>query len=574
MSATELEVGGRPIVATGSWTRVAAWSVPLGLLLLGAAVRWWAAGQVVFPANEGSAFYVDTARNIVEGRGFVSDAIWSYATPPLVLPKPAFELWMPMASFLAALPMALLGTSFAVAQLGSILLGAAIGPLTWYVARQAAHRQGLGERRAATVAIGSGIVASILGPFLIAAALPDSTTPFLVLGVLGAIATARLVERPSVRVGLALGVLLGLAYLSRQEAVYLGLTYLILAIGPLRRAAAGRRLREAISLLAAPVAGGLVVVAPWFARNVAAFGTLFPGQALENVYLSRNEEIFAYLERPTAESFLAQGPVAIVAHMVDALSHDLLTVVVLPALPVGLLGLIAALVMRRSPAFREATALRALLVAGLVIYLVTSLLLPVATLWGTFLHASGPPLVGLIVAAMLGLDAAIARLGRYRRWSRPNAWLGTVLVVAVAAPFSLLQIDVLGRQAATQQARIAAIAAQLEALPEIAAFPRAGTEAAGPPRRRAALISDHAVWLAHELRRPVIALPDEPPAAVAQLAEDFGTTLVVLLDERGRYPAAWLDARDDACLASAPERLEAPGGGAWLVRLQPGCGPP
>ena len=47
---------------------------------------------------------------MAEGRGPVIDAIWSYATPPFTLPgKPAFELWQPMASFIAALPMPLPG---------------------------------------------------------------------------------------------------------------------------------------------------------------------------------------------------------------------------------------------------------------------------------------------------------------------------------------------------------------------------------------------------------------------------------------------------------------------------------
>ena len=43
------------------------------------------------------------------------------------------------------------------------------------------------------------------------------------------------------------------------------------------------------------------------------------------------------------------------------------------------------------------TALGALVLSGLLTFVATSLLFPVATLWGTFQHASGPLLVGLIV---------------------------------------------------------------------------------------------------------------------------------------------------------------------------------
>ena len=35
--------------------------------------------MVTFPTNEGSAYYLGVARNLLEGHGLVSDALWSYA---------------------------------------------------------------------------------------------------------------------------------------------------------------------------------------------------------------------------------------------------------------------------------------------------------------------------------------------------------------------------------------------------------------------------------------------------------------------------------------------------------------
>ena len=89
------------------------------LFMVALAARAVVALAVPFPASEDSAYYVGVARNLLEGNGLVSDAIWSYATPPLVVPKPAFELWMPMATFVAAIPMALFGTTFGAAQVGT-----------------------------------------------------------------------------------------------------------------------------------------------------------------------------------------------------------------------------------------------------------------------------------------------------------------------------------------------------------------------------------------------------------------------------------------------------------------------
>ena len=74
----------------------------------GGVVRAYFAAQIVFPKPEDTAYYVGVARNLLEGRGLVSDALWSYQTPPLVFPRPAFEVWLPLPTFLAAIPMALL----------------------------------------------------------------------------------------------------------------------------------------------------------------------------------------------------------------------------------------------------------------------------------------------------------------------------------------------------------------------------------------------------------------------------------------------------------------------------------
>ena len=87
------------------------------------------------------------ARNLVEGRGLVSDAMWSYQTTPLVFPRPAFEVWLPLPTFLAAIPMALFGTTFQAAQVASVIVGAIVPVLAWRLAADVAEERGC--RRAA-----------------------------------------------------------------------------------------------------------------------------------------------------------------------------------------------------------------------------------------------------------------------------------------------------------------------------------------------------------------------------------------------------------------------------------------
>ena len=77
-----------------------------------------------------------------------SDAIWSFQTPPLVFPRPAFEVWLPLPTFLAAIPMALFGPTFAAAQIVPVLVGSIVPVLAW--------RLGARRRRRARPVAGAG----------------------------------------------------------------------------------------------------------------------------------------------------------------------------------------------------------------------------------------------------------------------------------------------------------------------------------------------------------------------------------------------------------------------------------
>src|SRR5258705_6595369 len=148
-------------------------------------VRVWAANLIVFPRPEDAAYYVGVARHLVEGRGLVTDAIWSFQTPPLTFPRPAFEVWLPLPAFLTAIPMLVLGTSFAAGQVASILLGGVVAVLAWRLAADVAIERGLPVGRARTLALGTGLTTAAYLPLVLASVEPDSTIVFAAI-VLGA----------------------------------------------------------------------------------------------------------------------------------------------------------------------------------------------------------------------------------------------------------------------------------------------------------------------------------------------------------------------------------------------------
>jgi hypothetical protein len=549
-------------------------AAPVVLFVFAVAVRAWAAAPVDFPPSEPSAYYVGVARNLLEGRGLVSDAAWAYPVDLPILPRPAFEQWMPLAAFLAALPMSLLGHTFPAAQLSSVVVGALVAPLGWLMARDAARARGLSAERVATVAVGGGLAAAVMPTLLVADMAPESTTAFTTLALVclvlmpTALGSARAPDaaagadpasaavpadrralsvppdRRTLAVRMALGICLGLAYLARQEAAYLGLAYLLLVLS--RRAPLSVRL----AVLAPTVLAGALTVLPWLFRNLSVLGQATP-TTLELALLLRNEQLFGWAHRPTLEAFLAQGPQGIVSFQVAALARNAADVVLFPTAPLGLIGLItlAVVALGRLPGAVRSLPLRLALLTGGATFLVTSLVFPVASAWGTFRHAAGPVAVALGVLAVLGLDAAVAGLVRLRGWPRSNAWLAPLAAVAMAIPLALLQVRVFAAQANALEDRFARIVPAVEALPQLADAPRAGD----PPAPRVAVLSDHPIWMAEALGRPVGALPDEPPSDVWRLARALSARIVVVIDQRGRYPAAF-DGVDEACFA--PIRLQ------------------
>jgi hypothetical protein len=532
---------------------------PVVLFLIALGVRLLTIAWIEFPPTEGSLYYLDVARNLAQGHGLTTDVLWSYASPPLTLPRPAFDLWLPLASLVAAIPMLVAGTSTTAGQLGGAILGALLAPLAWAVATEAARLDDLDRRRTRALSITAGLLAAVLGPWLVATAAPDSAVPFTVLAVIASLLISRMLLRPTLpgwRAGLVLGIVLGLTYLARQEVVWLGLTFLVLSAGPLRRIAAGDRLRASLVLLGPIVLGGLLVVVPWLIRQQATFGGSATAQALENMFLLRNEQIFSIHDRPTVGAWLGQGIGAIVAAPLRAMGSQLTDTVLVGAFPVGLLGILSAILLRRRPSLRRPSALVVLLLSGTLTFLASAVLFPVATLWGTFLHASGPLLMGCIVASVLGVDAAMTRVSQKRGWPKVNVIVGPVALLALAIPVAIVQLASVADSASTMERRIEAVQVALRQTDDDPALP---------------LMSDHPMSLAWVLDRPVMVLPDDPPTTLGELARDTGVRLLLEFDDVGRYPDALVVPSGPTCLAADPQQIGLAEDPAWLFRLDAGC---
>ena len=495
------------------------------VFLIALAVRTFFSAQIVFPKPEDTAYYVGVARNLVEGRGLISDALWSYATPPLEFPRPAFEVWLPLPTFLAAIPMALFGPTFAAAQISSVLVGALVPVLVWRLAIDVAEERGLSPDRIRWIALGAGLTSTAYLPLVLNSALPDSTMLFAAI-VLGAVMLmTRIVRHPAgARLTdprlIVLGLLLGLGALTRNETAWLALTWVVMAWRADAPTATRLRLIAIVGVVA------FVVFAPWAYRNLVVFGSPLPGQAVTNALYLSGYDIFAWNDPPTLARHLALGPWGLIELRLIGLNHNLFNVLLLLGMPVAALGIIAL------PWQARGRALRPLVAISAITFLVTSLLFPAATQWGTFLHAAGPVHALVVLSAVLATDAGLARLGRRLGWTKSVGWVGAAGLAAVSLLFSAALLPTFGSGSRATASTYEELGARMAR--------------AGRPLDDAGLrvISNFPIWVAETQRIPSLALPDEPPVDVLDLAATFpGTRYLILTGAEGKHWPA--DLRSD-----------------------------
>ena len=265
--------------------------IPLLLYGLALAVRAVLIWHFPDPAYPDSSYYVDVARALQAGQGFNVDFIWIFAEvgggipADPTLPIPSNAHWMPLASIVQVPFLALFGERPWASAAPFALIGALAAPLTW------ADRA---RRRRPPLVVRSAPACSPPFPLLSAVYMvqPDNFSLFQPL-VAGR-AVARRPRPQGVRRAsfAAAGLLAGLATLSRNDGL-LVLAALGLAFAWDRwrawRSAGARRARASRSGPPSACVGlFLLVMAPWWLRQLEVFGSLSPSTASGRVLFIRD----------------------------------------------------------------------------------------------------------------------------------------------------------------------------------------------------------------------------------------------------------------------------------------------
>jgi hypothetical protein len=256
----------------------------LALICLAALVlRGVLAALVEHPGIADPNHYYNLGRELAGGHGFQIDYIWQFYASPEAVVHP-IDWWMPLTGVIAAGGIAVFGVSVHAALVPFVVLGALLPLLAYAAARQLGGSE--------TAALFAAAAVAVLPEFVLNSVRTNTLIPNALL-VCGAIMLlVRGMRTGDWRALAGSGLLAGLAYLTRSEAILL-LPMLIVttALYAVVRPSA-LRAKPAALLLPVIVAG--LVVAPWLARNLHEFGWLTPPNQSQFAFWDDIREQYAY----------------------------------------------------------------------------------------------------------------------------------------------------------------------------------------------------------------------------------------------------------------------------------------
>ncbi len=380
----------------------------IGLLIYGTA-----AFRVQSPGYMDADYYYATALQLIDGEGLTEPFLWNYLDDPVGLPHASHLYWMPLPSLIAAAGMLLGDSGFRAAQLPFVLLAAALLPLSAFFSYRLS--------RDVKLAWMAGLFAAFPGFFLPFLVTTDSFAVFAITGSMSLWLMARSVKEPTIGRWLVVGLLIGIGALARADGL------LLLAVG-LLAVYWSRQRRISSSLILA--IGVLAIMAPWWARNLAATGSLLNPGSQRLLWMLNYDDLFAFPASDlTFDRWLEAGILAAAQARVQALSTNIQRLVaeggmifLAPFMVVG------AIRKWQHPFVRLGTVyLGALLV-------VMTLIFPFVGPRGALFHSMMAVMPLLWSLAPIGIWLGILWLGAKRNWDRREAWrvLGASAVVLAA----------------------------------------------------------------------------------------------------------------------------------------------
>lgn len=248
----------------------------------------------------------------------------------------------------------------------------------------------------------------------------------------------------------------------------------------------------------------LVVMAPWFARNLTVIGTPLPVGGTQAIWFAEYNDLFAYPPQATASTFFAAGLSHVLATRWEALSNNLLRFVAEQGMIVLTPLMLVGLWTRRRDPFVRAFGLYAL---GL--FAAMTFVFAYPGYRGGLFHSAAALVPWWAALGVAGLDTLVDWVARRRRrWHAGTAkWVFSVALVFAAVLLSL-STGLNGRVTAGEPPLYAALSSALPADARI-------------------MINDPAA-LYYFTGRGGVVLPNGSPDVIPVIARQYGVGYLLL----------------------------------------------
>lgn len=359
------------------------------LFLLALAALFGISRFQTIPGYLDANYYYSGGVQLALGNGFTEPYLWNYLDDPQGLPHPSHGYWFPLASIVSALGMWLTGNiNYESARIFFILIAAFIPPLT------AALSYRFFQNTAFAWTSGLLAVFPVFHlPFL---PVTDNYGIFMLAGGL----IFLLADRP--RPWFWLGLLAGVMSLARSDGLlWLALVFLFIFW---RVRDDKLPLASFIQYCAIAFGGFILIMGPWYARNLGVFGAIMSPAGSRALWLASYEETFIYpASKLSLQSWLSGGWGAILKVRWWALTNNLQTVIAAQGHLILFPFIVGGMVLLRKDRRAQMGAL-----AWIILFLVMTFLFPFAGARGSFFHAGAALQPLFFVLAPPGLERAVA----------------------------------------------------------------------------------------------------------------------------------------------------------------------
>lgn len=379
------------------------------------------------PRYTDAFYHYNGAVNLATGRGFTEDYLWVYLGAPDSLPAPSHLYWMPGTSIIASFGMSFIGAHYIGAGLGLALClwGAMLLAywLGWHLGKTARH------------AWLAGILTLFSGFFFDTWGQTDTFAPYAFFGALALvfIGLGISAEKRNSLYWILAGIFAACGHLIRSDGLLLLLVGWMVLLWPLERS----RYRQRLLWLMPFTMAYLLIMSPWFIRNLDAIGTILPVGGTQNAWFRSYDELFSYPADSSPATLFADGAGAFIESRIWATFST--NGILFQALAYEGAIVFAPFILIGAWQRRKEPFMRGILLFAIGIHMAFAWVFSFAGVRGGFWHASAALVPIWAVIGLLGLGDVLAWVGQRRRaWKSPLAL--TIFSYALTAMVIVLSI--------------------------------------------------------------------------------------------------------------------------------------